>query len=79
MERRFVVAYTQATLCQGKVFRGRHKRLEVEIIDVMRAAYGLESFPRTDDWFLSTYSSRHRASRTIRVSAAWSRRVSWIS
>jgi hypothetical protein len=52
-ERRFILADTQARLSQGKVFCGRHRRLEVEVIDVMRAAYGLERLPRADDWFLS--------------------------
>jgi hypothetical protein len=31
-ERRFDLAYTLATLSAGRVFRGRHKRLEVEVM-----------------------------------------------
>lgn len=52
-QRRFILADTQARLSQGKVFCGRRRRLETEIIDVMRAAYGLPTLPRVDDWFLS--------------------------
>jgi hypothetical protein len=52
-ERRFDLADTQARLSQGKVFCGRRRRLEIEVIDVMRAAYGLESLPWADHWFLS--------------------------
>ena len=35
------------------VFRGRYKRLEVEIIDHLRAGSGLEPLPREPQWFLS--------------------------
>jgi hypothetical protein len=52
-KRRHDLVFTQATLSQGRVFRGRHKRLEVETIDVMRRAYGLGPLPRAPDWFLS--------------------------
>jgi hypothetical protein len=52
-ERRFILAETQATLSKGMVFRGRHKRLEVEIIDVLRGAYGRPLFERDPHWFLS--------------------------
>jgi len=41
-ERRHDLAYVQATLSQGRVFRGRHKRLDTEVTDVLRGAYGLE-------------------------------------
>jgi hypothetical protein len=51
--RRHDLAFTQVTLSQGRVFRGRHKRLEVEATDVMRRAYGLEPWPRAPHWFLS--------------------------
>jgi Aldehyde dehydrogenase family len=40
-ERRHDLAYVQATLSQGRVFRGRHKRLETEVTAVLRGAYGL--------------------------------------
>jgi hypothetical protein len=51
--RRHDLAFTQVTLSQGWVFRGRHKRLEVEATDVMRRAYGLEPRPHAPNWFLS--------------------------
>ena len=35
------------------VFRGRHRRLEVEIVDLLRARYGLSPVPREPRWFLS--------------------------
>jgi hypothetical protein len=50
---RFDLAYTQATLSAGRVFRGRHKRLEMEVTDVLRGAYGLSLAERDKDWFLS--------------------------
>jgi hypothetical protein len=53
LERRVDLAYVQATLSQGLVFRGRRKRLETEITDVLRKTYGLEPLPRASDWFLS--------------------------
>lgn len=52
-ERRKQLAWVQATLSQGHVFRGRHKRLKVEILNVLRKAYGLETAPRAERWFLS--------------------------
>ena len=52
-ERRFDLAYTLVTLSQGTVFRGRHKRLEVEVIDAVRGAYGLPKIARDETWFLS--------------------------
>ena len=52
-ERRKHLAWVQATLSQGVVFRGRHKRLEVEIVDLLRARAGLEAIPRDPHWFLS--------------------------
>jgi hypothetical protein len=50
---RFDLAYTQATLSAGNVFRGRHKRIEMEVTDVLRGAYGLPLAERGKDWFLS--------------------------
>ena len=52
-ERREHLAWVQATLSQGKVFRGRHKRLEVEIIDLLRARCNLDPISREPYWFLS--------------------------
>jgi hypothetical protein len=52
-ERRNHLAWVQSTLSQGKVFRGRRKRLEIEVVDHMRSAYGLEPLPREPHWFLS--------------------------
>lgn len=52
-ERRFDLAYTQATVSQGTVFRGRHRRLEVEVIDAVRGAYGMPKIARDGTWFLS--------------------------
>lgn len=52
-QRRIELAYVQATLSQGLVFRGRHKRLEVEVTDVLRSAYSLPVAPREAQWFLS--------------------------
>jgi hypothetical protein len=53
LERRFDVAYCQTTLSDALFFRGRHKRLEVEIIDAIRTAYDLPALPREQHWFLS--------------------------
>ncbi len=52
-ERRHDLAYVQATLSQGRVFRGRHKRLETEVHAVLRGAYGLETADHPPHWFLS--------------------------
>lgn len=52
-ERREHLAWVQSTLSQGMVFRGRYKRLEVEIIDHLRAGSGLEPLTRDPRWFLS--------------------------
>lgn len=52
-QRRRDLAHVQATLSQGLVFRGRHKRLEVEVTDLLRKAYGLPAEPREPRWFLS--------------------------
>jgi hypothetical protein len=52
-QRRHDLASVQAYLSRGLVFRGRHKRLEAEVTDVLRSAYGLPSAPREQNWFLS--------------------------
>ncbi|WP_429031420.1 hypothetical protein [Bradyrhizobium sp. I1.14.4] len=52
-ERRFDLAYCMTTLGGAYVFRGRHKRLEVEIFDAVRRAYHLPALKRVDQWFLS--------------------------
>ncbi|MFT3941546.1 hypothetical protein [Rhodopseudomonas sp.] len=52
-DRRNDLAYVQATLSQGRVFRGRSKRLEIEIPAVLRKAYGLEPIECVPLWFLS--------------------------
>jgi hypothetical protein len=52
-ERRRDLASLQATLSKGLVFRGRHRRLETEISDVLRNANGLPAVSREEHWFLS--------------------------
>lgn len=52
-ERRRHLAWVQATLSQGMVFRGRHKRLQIEITDLLRQEFGLKALPRSPNWFLS--------------------------
>lgn len=52
-ERRFYLAYCMTTLGGAYVFRGRHKRLEVEVIDVIRRAYDLPPLAHENEWFLS--------------------------
>lgn len=52
-ERRFDLAYCITTLGESYVFRGRHKRLEVEVIDAVRSAYDLPLPTRDANWFLS--------------------------
>lgn len=52
-ERRKHLAWLQATLSRGTVFRGRHKRLEVEVIDLLRARCRQNPIPREPHWFLS--------------------------
>lgn len=53
-QRRHDIAYLQAMLSRGYVFRGRHKRLDVEISTVLRNAGGLTPFAREPRWFLSS-------------------------
>jgi hypothetical protein len=52
-QRRYDLAHVQVTLSQGRIFRGRHKRLETEVTDVLRGAYGLEPAEHAPQWFLS--------------------------
>jgi hypothetical protein len=52
-QRRYELASLQATLSQGRVFRGRYKRLEAEIGNVVRVACGLPSISRAGHWYLS--------------------------
>ena len=52
-QRRHDLAYVQATLSQGRVFQGRYKRLETEVTNVLRGAYGLEPAQQAPYWFLS--------------------------
>jgi hypothetical protein len=52
-ERRRDLASLQAVLSKGLVFRGRHKRLEIEISDVLRGGNGLPALVREEHWFLS--------------------------
>lgn len=53
LERRFDLAYTQATLSKGEVFRGLHRRLEVEISGVLAKVYGIPSNGPPADWVFS--------------------------
>ncbi|MBX3497423.1 MAG: hypothetical protein KF769_14380 [Parvibaculum sp.] len=52
-ERRHDVAFTQSSLSQGLVFRGRYKRLEVEVTNVIRSVYGIVPSVLDENWFLS--------------------------
>lgn len=52
-ERRRGLAFIQAGLSRGRVFRGRYLRLEFEISDLVRRIYGLPAVTRSTDWFLS--------------------------
>ncbi len=52
-DRRHRMAHVQATFSQGRVFRGRQARLEVEASAVLRAAGGLTDLPVVEGWFLS--------------------------
>jgi hypothetical protein len=51
--RRHDLALVQASLSGGLVFRGRYRRLEAEIIEVLRDAQGLPPVPCEENWFLS--------------------------
>ncbi|HEV2160446.1 hypothetical protein [Bradyrhizobium sp.] len=50
---RHELAFLQASLSKGLVFRGRFKRLEIELSDFVRSAYGLPAEVRVTSWFLS--------------------------
>lgn len=52
-ERRQDLASVQAALSRGLVFRGRHKRLEVEVSRVAREVHGLPPVEPEPKWFLS--------------------------
>lgn len=52
-ERRRLLAYVQTTLSSGLVFRGRRRRLQEEIRDVLCDAYGIAAVSRSPLWFLS--------------------------
>jgi hypothetical protein len=52
-ERRSELASFQALFSGGVVFRGRHKRLEVEISALLRSIYNLPDAPEEPNWFLS--------------------------
>lgn len=53
LEQRFHLAYTQVTLSEAWVFRGRTRRLDVEIARVLARTYGLEWVDPEPGWFLS--------------------------
>ncbi|MGP0565280.1 MULTISPECIES: hypothetical protein [unclassified Nitrospina] len=53
-ERRYPLAYVQAGLSKGLVFRGRYKRLKEEITIFSRVAYGLPPLKIEEKWFLSS-------------------------
>ena len=53
LERRKHLAWVQATLSQGIVFRGRSALLRVQIIDHFRSTNDLEPLDRLQNWFLS--------------------------
>lgn len=52
-QRRHDLAILQATASHGLVFRGRHRRLEIELIDLLRAIDGHAPEAHATDWFLS--------------------------
>lgn len=54
VRRRHDLASMQATLSKGRVFRGRHLRLEVELRDLLRMIHGQSDELRASDWFLSS-------------------------
>jgi hypothetical protein len=53
-QRRSELASFQARFSRGIVFRGRYKRLEVEISALLRRIYNLPDAPEEPNWFLST-------------------------
>lgn len=52
-ERRHDLARLQATVSQGRVFRGRYRRLEAELRDFLDSAFDRPRFQRVPLWFLS--------------------------
>jgi hypothetical protein len=52
-EQRWDLAYTQTTLSKGEVFRGSHRRLEVEIGRVLSRIYDLPWIEPFPDWVFS--------------------------
>lgn len=52
-DRRHDLAYVQSILSRGLVFRGRHRRLEVEIARLIEVAYGACAPELPGQWFLS--------------------------
>ena len=67
-ERRDHLAWVQSTLSQGMVFRGRYKRLEVEVIDHLRSGSGLEPCHANLAGFFRTSSSNARLRSGIHAS-----------
>ncbi|WP_333586318.1 hypothetical protein [Phenylobacterium sp.] len=54
LERRFHLAFTQVTLSEGRVFRGRHRQLEMEVGRVLSDLYGFARSEPEPLWFLSS-------------------------
>lgn len=52
-ERRLALSHIQATISAGLVFRGRYKRLEIELINVIRTANSMPKLENEGRWFLS--------------------------
>lgn len=63
-DRRHDLAYVQSVLSRGFVFRGRHKRLEVEIARLVKAVYGVPAAEPSWQWFLSDIFFEAFAERT---------------
>jgi hypothetical protein len=62
--RRHDLAYVQSVLSRGFVFRGRHRRLEVEIARLVKAVYGVPAAEPSGQWFLSDIFFEAFAERT---------------
>jgi len=52
-ERRARHAYLLCALSKGRVFRGRQKRLEVEVSRILRDVFDMAPSIESDNWFLS--------------------------
>lgn len=63
-DRRHDLAYVQSVLSRGFVFRGRHRRLEVEIARLVKAVYGVPAAEPSGQWFLSDIFFEAFAERT---------------